>query len=128
LAINEGIAIDAHLVKSASHQLGNERLQEEKLKKQMPEGKIDKNGNNLKFSRVLESDWTVRSFHSSRSVAFAFDSAPPSELHFGGCNSWVGQYCFLWTVLKNTLFCYSGIDPESKHQKYWIPASAGMTK
>ncbi len=60
LTINEGIAIDARLVQSASHPLSQERLQEEKLKKQMPEGKVDKNGNNLKFSRDLESDWTVK--------------------------------------------------------------------
>ena len=60
LAINEGIAIDARLVQSASHPLSNERLQEEKLKKQMPEGQVDKNRNNLKFSRDLESDWTVK--------------------------------------------------------------------
>jgi len=46
LTINEGIAIDARLVQSASHPLSNERLQEEKLKKQMPEGHVDKNGNN----------------------------------------------------------------------------------
>jgi len=58
--INEGIAIDARLVQSASHPLSKERLQEEKLKKQTPEGKLDKNGNVLKFSRDLESDWTVK--------------------------------------------------------------------
>lgn len=60
LTINEGIAIDARLVQSASHPLSNERLQEEKLKKQTPEGKVDKNGKALKCSRDLESDWTVK--------------------------------------------------------------------
>ena len=60
LTINEGIAIDARLVQSASHPLKSEKLQEEKLKKQTPEGKLDKNGNLLKFSRDLESDWTVK--------------------------------------------------------------------
>ena len=60
LAINEGIAIDARLVQSASHPLKSEKLEEEKLKKQTPEGKLDKNGNLLKFSRDLESDWTVK--------------------------------------------------------------------
>ena len=58
--INEGIAIDARLVQSASHPLKSDKLEEEKLKKQTPEGKLDKNGNLLKFSRDLESDWTVK--------------------------------------------------------------------
>jgi len=60
LTINEGIAIDARLVQSASHPLSNEKLQEEKAKCETPEGKVDKNGNALKFSRDLESDWTVK--------------------------------------------------------------------
>ena len=60
LTINEGIAIDARLVQSVSHPLKTEKLEEEKLKKQTPEGKLDKNGKSLKFSRDLESDWTVK--------------------------------------------------------------------
>ena len=60
LIINEGVAIDARLVQSASHPLKSEKLEEEKLKKQTPEGKLDKNGNLLKFSRDLDSDWTVK--------------------------------------------------------------------
>ena len=60
LTINEGIAIDARLVQSASSPLSNEKLQEAKVKSETPEGKIDKNGNVLKFSRDLESDWTVK--------------------------------------------------------------------
>ena len=60
LTINEGIAIDARLVQSASHPLKSEKREEEKLKKQTPEGKLDKNGKPLKFSRDLESDWTVK--------------------------------------------------------------------
>jgi IS5 family transposase len=60
LTINEGVAIDARLVQSASHPISKERLQEEKLKKQTPEGQRDKNGKPLKFSRDLESDWTVK--------------------------------------------------------------------
>jgi len=31
-----------------------------KEKKDSPEGKVDKNGNVLKFSRDMESDWTVK--------------------------------------------------------------------
>ena len=60
LTINEGIAIDARLVQSASHPLSQKTLEEEKKKKETPEGKLDKNGNLLKFSRDLESDWTVK--------------------------------------------------------------------
>lgn len=60
LAINEGIAIDARLVQSASRPLSNEKLKAEKQKRETPEGKLDKNGNSLKFSRDLESDWTVK--------------------------------------------------------------------
>jgi len=60
LTINEGIAIDARLVQSASHPLSKERLQEEKAKRETPEGKVDKNGKPLKFSRDLESDWTIK--------------------------------------------------------------------
>lgn len=60
LTINEGIAIDARLVQSASHPLKTEKLEEEKLKRQTPDGKVDKNGKPLKFSRDLESDWTVK--------------------------------------------------------------------
>ena len=43
LTINEGMAIDARLVQSASHPISNERLQEEKAKRETPEGRIDKN-------------------------------------------------------------------------------------
>ena len=56
LTINEGIAIDARLVQSASHPLSNEMLQEEKAKRETPQGKVDINGKTLKFSRDLESD------------------------------------------------------------------------
>jgi len=60
LTINEGIAIDARLVQSASHPLKTEKLEEERLKKQTPAGQVDQNGKPLKFSRDLESDWTVK--------------------------------------------------------------------
>ena len=60
LTINEGIAVDARLVQSASHPISKERLEEEKKKRETPEGQLDKKGNPLKFSRDLESDWTVR--------------------------------------------------------------------
>jgi transposase, IS5 family len=60
LSINEGIAVDARLVKSASRPMSNEGLKEFKEKRNSPEGKLDKNGNPMKFSRDLESDWTVK--------------------------------------------------------------------
>ena len=59
LTINEGVAIDARLVQSASHPISKNRLEEGK-KRETPEGKLGKNGNLLKFSRDLESDWTVK--------------------------------------------------------------------
>ena len=60
LSINEGIAVDARLVKSASKPLSNDELRTLKDKRDTPEGKLDKNGNPLKFSRDTESDWTVK--------------------------------------------------------------------
>lgn len=60
LTINEGIAIDARLVQSASHPITKEKLKKEKQKRETTSGKLDKNGSTLKFSRDLESDWTVK--------------------------------------------------------------------
>ena len=60
LSINEGIAVDARLVKSASKPLSNDEIREEREKRNGPEGQLDKKGNPLKFSRDLESDWTVK--------------------------------------------------------------------
>jgi IS5 family transposase len=60
LSINEGVAVDARLVKSASRPMSKERLKELREKRETPEGKVDKNGNALKFSRDAESDWTVK--------------------------------------------------------------------
>ena len=60
LTINEGVAIDARLVQSASHPISKEKLKEEKQKRETPAGKLNKKGNPLKFSRDLESDCTVK--------------------------------------------------------------------
>jgi IS5 family transposase len=60
LTINEGIAVDARLVKSASRPLSNDELKKHRDKRNTPEGKLDKNGKPLKFSRDLQSDWTVK--------------------------------------------------------------------
>jgi IS5 family transposase len=60
LKINEGIAVDARLVKSASRPISNDQIEELRQKRSTPEGKLDKNGNPIKFSRDLESDWTIK--------------------------------------------------------------------
>ena len=60
LSINEGVAVDARLVQSASHPISNKEIKEQREKREAPEGRIDKNGNNLKFSRDLESDWVTK--------------------------------------------------------------------
>ncbi|MCG8531408.1 MAG: transposase, partial [Desulfovibrionales bacterium] len=60
LSINEGIAIDARIVKSASRSVSNKKLEEIKAKRQTPEGKLDKNGKPLKFTRDIESNWVVK--------------------------------------------------------------------
>jgi IS5 family transposase len=60
LTINEGVAVDARLVQSASHPISNKEIEKQQEKRSTPEGKLDKNGNLLKFSRDLDSDWVVK--------------------------------------------------------------------
>ena len=60
LIINEGVAIDARLVQSASRPISNDKIKEEREKHASPEGKLDKNGNPIKFHRDLDSDWTIK--------------------------------------------------------------------
>ena len=60
LTINEGIAIDARLVRSASHPISTETLKKERGKRRTPKGKLNKKGKPCKFSRDCESDWTVK--------------------------------------------------------------------
>ena len=60
LSINEGIAIDARLVKSSNRPISGNQIEEFRNKHNTPEGKLDKNGNPLKFHRDLESDWVVQ--------------------------------------------------------------------
>ena len=60
LSINEGVAVDARLIESASHPLSNDELKKYKENREKPEGQIDKNGKPLKFGRDMESDWTVK--------------------------------------------------------------------
>lgn len=60
LIINEGVAVDARLVKSASRPVSNEKLKQLRKQSDTPEGRLDKNGNAKKFSRDLDSDWVVQ--------------------------------------------------------------------
>ena len=60
LSINEGIAVDARLVQSASRPISNDEIGKLREKKQTPKGKLDKNRKPLKFSRDSESDWVVQ--------------------------------------------------------------------
>ena len=60
LTINEGVAIDARLVKSASHPVSNEKLKELRQTHRSEKGRLDKNGKPKKFCRDLESDWVVQ--------------------------------------------------------------------
>ena len=59
-AINEGRAMDARLVQSASHPISNEEIKKQREKREISEGKLDKNGNLLKFSRDLDFDWVIK--------------------------------------------------------------------
>lgn len=60
LAINEGVAIDARLVESASRPISEDKLREERRKRETPEGRLNKLGKPKKFSRDLDSNWTVK--------------------------------------------------------------------
>lgn len=60
LTINEGIAIDARLIQSASHPISDEEIKKQKEKRETVEGQQDKNGKPHKFERDIESDWTVK--------------------------------------------------------------------
>ena len=60
LSINEGIAIDARLVQSASRPISNDDIHKQREKRNTPEGQVDKNGNPIKFQRDLESDWVAQ--------------------------------------------------------------------
>ena len=60
LSINEGIAIDARIVRSASRPKSNKTLDKIRAKRATPEGKLDKNGKPLKFSRDIESNWVTK--------------------------------------------------------------------
>ncbi|PKN29409.1 MAG: hypothetical protein CVU64_08290 [Deltaproteobacteria bacterium HGW-Deltaproteobacteria-21] len=58
LSINEGIAVDARLVKSASKPLSNDDLK--KLREKRESAQETETGKPAKFMRDAESDWTVK--------------------------------------------------------------------
>ena len=60
LTINEGVAIDARLVQSASRPISNDGIKKLREQRQTLEGKVDRNGKPLKFSRDVESDWVIQ--------------------------------------------------------------------
>jgi len=60
LTINEGIAVDARLVKSANRPISNKEIDALKKKRDTPEGKLDKNGKPKKFNRDMDSNWTIK--------------------------------------------------------------------
>ena len=57
LTINEGIAVDARLVKSASRPISNDEIKKLRENRNTPEGQLDKNGKPLKFSKALLLVW-----------------------------------------------------------------------
>ena len=65
LKINEGMAVDARLARSASRPMSKDNLSKEKKKRELPDGQVDKNGNPLKFCKGLDSDWTVKNLRDS---------------------------------------------------------------
>ena len=40
--------------------MSNDDVRKRKEKRDTPEGTVDKNGNPIKFSRDMESDWTIK--------------------------------------------------------------------
>jgi hypothetical protein len=57
-----GVAMDARLVKFASRPLSQDELKKQREHRNSEEGQRDKKGNPLKFSRDLESDWTIKNY------------------------------------------------------------------
>jgi hypothetical protein len=68
LKINEAIAIDTRLVKSAIRLLRNDEINKLREKKDTSENKHDKNGKSLKFSRDLDNEQDSQKFLKTRSI------------------------------------------------------------
>lgn len=59
-SINEGVAVDARLVKSANRPLSNKKMKQLQLHLDSPEGRLDKNGKLRKYTRDHESNWVIK--------------------------------------------------------------------
>jgi IS5 family transposase len=105
MTINEGIAIDARLIESASHPLSNDELKKEQEKRDTPEGQVDKNGKPLKFSRDLESDWMTK------------DGDPP----FYGLKEHAS------VDVNNGLLLATELTPASHHESPYLPLCAAAS-
>jgi hypothetical protein len=55
-----GVAVDARLAQLAIPPISTEEILKQREKRETPEWNLDENGNVLKFSRDLDSDWTVK--------------------------------------------------------------------
>ena len=60
MLIFKALAVDARLVESASRPMSNDDLKKKRAHRGTEEGKKDINGKPLKFSRDLQSDWTIK--------------------------------------------------------------------
>jgi len=98
LSINEGVAVDARLVKSASKPISNKKMEELRKKHDSPEGKLDKNGNPRKFTRDLDSDWTIKN----------------DEAHFG-----LKEHTSVDT--RNGFILATTLSPSSHHDSKYLP-------
>ena len=92
LTINEGIAIDARLGKSASHPLSTEKREEAKAKSETPQGKVDKNGKPLKCSRDLESDWVMKNNVVHFGLSHLYNNAFRARFTLSPNRSGVGHF------------------------------------
>jgi len=109
LTINEGVAVDARIVKSASKPVSNKKLKKIKEYKATPEGKLDKNGKPAKFSRDIESNWTIKNEkayfglkeHASVDANHGFvlsTTLSPASVH----DTNYFQYCTIFSLRTNT--------------------------
>jgi len=104
LTINEGIAIDARFITSASRAVSNDELTKLKEKRATPEGRLDRNAKPLTFSRDPESDWTVR------------DDKP----HYG-----LKEHTSVDTT--NGFILATTMTPASVHESTYLPSCAGAS-
>ena len=104
LSVNEGVAVDARLVKSASRPVSNDRLEEIKEHANTPQGRLDKNGSAKKFYRDLESDWTVKN----------------DELHYG-----LKEHAAVDT--KNGFILSTYLSPASHNDSPYLPRAVAYS-